>query len=71
MAIGDAKPISPSGDELIARAAKRTDWASRALAAASEDLRASHVPEFRSVADFLSASGEQTARVTRALNGGS
>jgi len=49
--------MSVEGEELIARAAKRADWASKAMIAASEDLRASHLAEFRSEADFLSASG--------------
>jgi hypothetical protein len=53
---------NPDDLDLVARAAKRADWASRAIIAASEDLRAAHVPEFRGVADFLSASNEQARR---------
>jgi hypothetical protein len=48
-------------DSMIARAAQRTQWASRALAAASEDLRAAA----RGEAIVLEESAEQVAGLAR------
>ena len=64
MAIGDAKPIPPSGEDLIARATKRVEWVAALRGPASAQ------PDLASLADYLAGTAKQPVGVERALSGG-
>ena len=52
-------------DELIIRAAKRTDWAGAALGSAAEDLDDAHGGEGKPLTDLAEVVHDQAGRVSR------